>query len=308
MILVALQILAVIVLAPLLQGWIKWLKARLQGRAGPSVWQPYRDLRKLWAKEAVWSSSSSAISRVGPFLLCGLAVTASAMLPVADSSSAWLAGSSIFAFLSVLALSRFATVLVGMDSGSAFAGMAAGRDLLFSLLVEPTAFLALLAIGLPTASNTFQGIITRQQTTGATHLPVTVLVLCILLIVAVTETGRLPVDNPDTHLELTMVHEGMLLELTGRQLAAAVWSAQVRQLLWFTLLADVCLPFGVIHHAGIWPLAAGLLLWAAKCFALGALVAALESGSAKLRIFAVPRLLSFALALAVVAVLADTVF
>ncbi len=305
---IELQILSLLILAPLVHGWIKRCKAYLQGRTGPSVLQPYRDLRKLWRKETVWSSSATAISRIGPQLAAGLVVSAAAMLPVADRSGGWLAGSSVFAFLSTLALVRFATVLVGLDSGSAFAGMAAGRDLLFSLLIEPTVFLALLAVSLPGAAFTFTGMIALQQATGASHLAMTVLVLCTLVIVAVTETGRLPVDNPDTHLELTMVHEGMLLELTGRQLAAVSWSAQVRQLLWFTLIADVCLPFDVGHNPGALALGFGLLLWAAKCFLLATLVAAVETGAAKLRIFAVARLLSFALTLAVVAVLADALF
>lgn len=302
----ALQVLAVIGFSPLLHGWIQTLKARMQGRQGPSIWQPYRNLRKYLIKSMVLSTSSSWITQLAPYVIFGLIATACAMLPVASATSSWLlTGGSIFAFLYVLAFARFATILLGLDSGSAFAGIGAGRDLLFTILAEPTIFLALLAVGLPNTTFSFPGMIVHSHPVAS--IPVTVLVLAALFLVLIVETGRLPVDNPDTHLELTMVHEGMLLDLTGRHLALVSLSAYIRQTLWFTVLLDVCLPWGIANGTGAWSILLGFVLWTGKCLLLGILVAGVESVSAKLRIFVVPRYLSFALTLAVAAVLADAV-
>lgn len=302
------QVVVVILFAPFLQGWIKKCKARMQGRIGPSIWQPYRDLRKLFAKDLIFSDASSWITRFAPYAIIGLMITACAILPVFTSDADLLAGGSIFVFFYLLAFTRLCTVLLGLDSGSAFAGMGAGRDMLFSILAEPTIFISLLALGLPAATFSFAGIIAvSQHDRGLAALPVTLLVFVALFLVLIAETGRLPVDNPDTHLELTMVHEGMMLELSGRNLALVTWSAAIRQVLWFTVLLNVCLPWpqAFVHSLG--SMALGLLWWVIKCLILGILVAAVESLSAKFRIFVVPRYLSFALTLAVVAVLADAV-
>lgn len=301
------QVIAIFALAPLLQGWVKTLKARMQGRHGPSVLQPYRDLRKQFHKSTVFSGSASFVTRLGPYVIAGLLAAACAMLPVSAASSTYLAGGSIFAFLYVLAFVRAATVLLGLDSGSAFAGMGASRDLLFAILAEPAVFLALLALGMPHASFSFPSLAQAMPAPGSFVVPAKALASVALFLVILAETGRLPVDNPDTHLELTMVHEGMLLELTGRHLALVTWSAYVRQLLWFTVLIDTCLPWGMAGGAGIGAFFPGVFWWLAKCLALGALVAGVESVSAKLRIFAVPRYLSFALALSAAAVLVTAV-
>lgn len=301
------QSVALVLFAPLLQGWIRVLKARMQGRRGPSIWQPYRDLRKYFRKGLVVSDSTSWVTGLAPYTVAGLLLTACTMIPVATVSSPLLAGGSLFAFLYTLAFARAGMVLLSLDSGSAFAGMAAGRDLLFATVAEPAAFLALLALGLPHASFTFADLIRPNPFSTPAAIPVQALALAALFLVILAETGRLPVDNPDTHLELTMVHEGLLLEATGRHLALVTWSAHVRQALWFTVVIDACMPWGIARGAGTVGDLTGLVVWFVKCLALGLLVAAVESVSAKWRVFLVPRYLSFALSLAVAAILAGSV-
>lgn len=305
----AVQVVFLVILAPWIHGFVQKAKAFLQGRRGPSVWQPYRHLRKLWIKDAVLSSSSSWITRAAPYIVAGFALCASATIPVSTLAvHPLLAGGSLFVFLYLLAAIRFSFVLVGMDSGSAFAGMGASRDLLFSVLAEPAAFLALSALAIAQGRFTLTAVAEtslRQRTGFAT--PVDALAIASLLMILLAETGRLPVDNPDTHLELTMVHEGMLLELTGRHLALATWSGYVRQLLWYTLWIDAAFPGGIATSSGAVPFLSGTALWIAKCLALGSVVAVIESLSAKARLFQIPRYLAFALALAAIALLADTV-
>lgn len=301
----ALQVISLILFAPFLQGFIKHLKARLQGRQGPSLWQSYRDLRKWLRKDTLRSTSASALTRINPVLISSLLIAACATLPIFAARTALLAGGSIFVFFSLLAFARFATVLLGLDSGSAFAGMGAGRDLLFSVLAEPTVFLSLIAAGLPSAAFSFSSLVAVHTGNSFSQLPASLLVLVALFLVLLAETGRLPVDNPDTHLELTMVHEGLVLELTGRDLALVTWAAAIRQALWFTVWLDVCWPFGMAIHTQSVMLVAGLVIWMGKCLLLGAVVAIVESLSAKLRVFLVPRYLSFAITLAVVAILAE---
>jgi len=308
-IITAAQMIAIILLSPLLQGVIKKTKAVMQGRQGPATLQPYRDLRKYWAKSTVLSDSSSWVTRLGPYFAVGMMVCAAATLPVATfSSDLLIAGGSIFVLFYLLAGARFSLVLIGLDSGSAFAGMGASRDLLFAVMAEPSVFLALLAVGLTATPVSLPGIgLPLEQHLSLFFSPMRVLAMMAVFLIALAETGRLPVDNPDTHLELTMIHEGLLLELTGRHLALVTWGAYIRQVLWFTILIDVFFPWGITSGTGVMAIAFGFLLWVVKCLLLAVIVAFIESVSAKMRIFMVPRYLSFALLLAMAALLADTV-
>lgn len=308
-IITAAQMIAIILLSPLVQGVIRKIKAMMQGRQGSTTLQPYRDLRKHWAKSTVLSDSSSWVTRLGPYFAIGMMVCAAAALPVATfSSDLLIAGGSIFVLLYLLAGAKFSLVLIGLDSGSAFAGMGASRDLLFAVMAEPTVFLALLAVGLTATPFTLPGIgLPLEQHLGLFFSPMRVLAMVAVFLIALAETGRLPVDNPDTHLELTMIHEGLLLELTGRHLALVTWGAYIRQVLWFTILIDVFFPWGIAPGIGVMAIVSGFLLWLVKCLLLAVVVAFIESVSAKMRIFMVPRYLSFALLLAMAALLADTV-
>jgi formate hydrogenlyase subunit 4 len=257
---------AIVLAAPLIQGAMKRLRARLAGRPGPSVLQPYRDLVKLWHKEALLPVGASPIATAAPGIVLGVALTFAALLPsIARGGSGALTIIVALGFL--LALGRFVLALAALDARSGFTGMAASRDVTFGALAEPAMLLALLG-GL-----------------GGPFAPAAVPAFAAFALVVVTETSRIPVDNQETHYELTMIHEGMLLEYGGWQLAALQLAAYVKQLA-FLLLAAMLLP----GHG--WAVLIGWTL------ALAAAITLVETSFAKLRLFEVPQLLASALVLA----------
>ncbi len=295
--------------APLVQGVIKHTKAWMQGRKGPSVWQPYRELRKYFRKGTVLSDQSSLVTTVVPYLQLALVFMAAMMLPVVTAAShTLLASSDIFLFIYLLGFARLLTAVVGMDSGSAFGGMGISRDLFISLLVEPTVFLAILATGIAANIYSFSGLSTQLLSHPVEEFTLTHLLAAVaLFMIVMTEVGRLPIDNPDTHLELTMIHEAAVLDLSGRHIALMSLGAWMRQLLWFTVFLDVCVPAGMASGLTVSGILLGVVVWIGKVFVLGTMLAALESVNAKMRLFAVPRFLTFALSIAVFALLTNFV-
>ncbi len=272
-----LQLLAIAALAPLVQGTMKLMRARLQGRPGPSALQPYRDLAKLWRKESILPDGISPIAIAAPGIALGVALTLATALPLAVPGIPPLG--EIVALIFLLALSRFALGLAALDSRSAFAGMAASREQTIAALVEPTLLVALLgaaALGGGT------------QLSALLHLPfglAGLLAIGAFFLVLLAETARVPIDNQETHYELTMIHEGLLLEFSGWQLALVQAASYVRQLS-FLLLAGLLLPGGTT-----WTLVAWVVV-------LAALVTVVETLFAKVRLFEVPQLLASAFVLA----------
>jgi formate hydrogenlyase subunit 4 len=253
----AAQLAAILVLAPLVQGAMTMLKARLNGRPGPSPLQPYRNLRKLLRKEALVARGTSPIALAMPGLSLGAAITVAALVPAHDA----------IAIALTLALGRCAIVLAALDTRSAFEGMAASREMTFAALTEAPLILAIAALGW----------------SGGSALP-GVLACGALLVVALAETARVPVDNQETHYELTMIHEGLTLEYSGWHLALLQYAAQVRQLALY-VLAAMLLPGEGIVTIG----------WVAV---IAVLVPSVERSFAKLRLFEVPALFGAALVLA----------
>lgn len=304
------QTLLLLVLAPLLQGWIKLVKARMQGRVGPPLLQPYRDLHKYFRKDVVISESASSVTRWVPYLQIGILCVAAAMVPVLVLGPATVAplGGSFFAFLFLLSATRIAILLLGLDSGSAFGGMGASRDAFFTLFMEPTVLLSFLALGLQKAAYTLGQISAGALFAPDRFAPANVLVAVTLLFVVIVETGRLPIDNPDTHLELTMIHEGNILDLAGRQLALVQWGATIRQMIWFTLFIDLAVPYGIADPMTIGSTLIALVAWVGKLAVLSALVAVVETLSAKVRFFYAPKLLGYAFAFAMFALLTNFLF
>ncbi len=272
-----LQLLVIAAFAPLVQGAMKVMRARLQGRPGPSAVQPYRDLAKLWRKESILPDGVSPIAIVAPGIALGVALTLAAALPLAVPGIPSLG--EIVSLIFLLALSRFALGLAALDSRSAFAGMAASREQTIAALVEPTLLVALLgaaALGRGT------------QLSALLHLPfglAGLLAIGAFFLVLLAETARVPIDNQETHYELTMIHEGLSLEFSGWQLALVQAASYVRQLS-FLLLAGLLLPGGTA-----WTLAAWVIVFAA-------LVTVVETLFAKVRLFEVPQLLASAFVLA----------
>lgn len=281
----AAQILGGLLLAPLLPGLVQHWKARLQGRRGPTPLQPYRELRRLWGKSAVAPEGASAVYRLAPSVVAA-AVTASVLVvPAAEAAPSWGLGHDALLLVGLLALARFTVVLSAWDTGNGFALMGASRDLTLSVFVEATLVLSLAVAALLAGTTDLRGVVAATAGTHAWASPALALAAIAFALVTVAETGRQPVDNPDTHLELTMIHEGPLLEYGGRDLAYLQWAAAARHWLVLVLAAQVFLP----HPPGVWW---QLVVLPVALIVLCAALALAETLVAKMRILLVPRLLA----------------
>ena len=293
-------------LAPGLSGLIRWLKARLQGRRGAPPWQPYFELRKLFAKERVISHNASWLHRAAPYVLFGTTVLATALVPLVFVPTPMDRAGDLFTVVYLLLLGTFALSLAGLDTGSAFGGMGASREMTVVALTEPTVALAICALAL-TAGSTNLGAIAGvtiaqpARALGPGHL----LAFAALFIVTLAETGRLPVDNPSTHLELTMIHEAMVLEYSGPYLALVEWSAALKLFMFFSLAANLFVPWGIAVSLSPAALLLGLVALVIKLVLLAGAVAMLETRVAKLRLFRVPELLSASFLMALLAVMSS---
>jgi formate hydrogenlyase subunit 4 len=281
----AVEIVGAVALAPLLPGLVQHWKARLQGRRGPTPLQPYRELRRLWGKSAVDPEGSGPIYRIAPAVVGAALVGAILVVPVAEAAPTLGLGRDALVLLGLLALARFASAAAAWDVSNGFALMGASRDLMLSVFVEAT-FVLSLAVGALVAGTTdLRGIVAGTAGVGVWGTPALALGSVAFAFVVIAETGRQPVDNPDTHLELTMIHEGPLLEYAGRDLAYLQWGAAARHWLVLVLAAQVFLP----HPHGVWLQLATL---PAVLIALCAALAVVETLLAKMRVLLVPRLLA----------------
>jgi len=281
----AAQIAGGILLAPLLPGLIQHWKARLQGRRGPSPLQPYRELRRLWGKSAISVEGTSAVYRLAPAVVAASLVAAVLLVPAAERAPNWGVGHDALALAGFLALARFALATSAWDVANGFSLMGASRDLTLSVFVEATLILSLAVAALVAATTDLTGIIAGTAGTAVWSSPALGLGAVAFALVVVAETGRQPVDNPDTHLELTMIHEGPLLEYGGRDQAYLQWAAPARHWLVLVLAVQVFLP----HPQGLWWQLALLPVWlAVLCGAL----ALTETLVVKMRVLLVPRLLA----------------
>ncbi len=281
----AVQLVGGIALAPLLPGLVQHWKARLQGRRGPSPLQPYRELRRLWGKSTVTPEGTSALYRLAPSVVGAALIAAVLVVPAAAAAPSFGIGHDALLLLGLLALARFAVVVAAWDTGSGFSLIGASRDLTLSVFVEATLVLALALAALLAGTTDLVGIVAATAGTQVWTSPALALGALAFALVAVAEMGRQPVDSPDTHLELTMIHEGPLLEYAGRDLAYLQWAAAVRHWLVLVLAAHVFLP----HPREIW---LQLALLPLVLIVLCAALALVETLVAKMRILLVPRLLA----------------
>jgi formate hydrogenlyase subunit 4 len=302
-ILAVIQVLVVTAAAPLLVGALRTLKARLVGRRGPRVLQPYANLAKLLRKEAVVSTTTSWIFRVTPYVLFSTMVAAALIVPLLLARPVLdFAGLVLLMYLFVLG--TFFLALAGLDAGSAFGGMGSSREVAVAALAEPTIMVAILALALRAETTNLGGIVERfARDPLLAANPGHLLAFSALFIVMLAETGRLPVDNPATHLELTMIHEAMVLEYSGHYLALVEWAAAMKLFLFMTLLANLFLPWGMPTAAAPLTILVGLIVLAVKLAVLTVGLALLETTVAKLRLFRVPELLAGSFALALLSVL-----
>ncbi len=297
------QALLYIALAPLLAGWVRKVKARLQNRRGASLWQPYQDLYKLFAKEARMAHTASILFRAAPYIVFVATWLAATAIPMLTSDLATAAIADVIVIAGLLALARFFLALAGMDVGTAFGGMGASREMFVSALAEPAMLMAVFTLAM-TAHSTNLAAVVDYQLTGTNLLrPSYMFALAGLVLVAIAETGRIPVDNPTTHLELTMIHEAMILEYSGRHLALMEWAAQLKLLLYGVLIANVFFPWGVAREISIGSLGLALAVLLGKLVFLGAALAVSETVLAKMRLFRAPAFLNLALLLALLGLL-----
>jgi formate hydrogenlyase subunit 4 len=304
----AVQLAAAVTGGPLLYGLMAKVRARAEGRAGAPVRQPLLDLWKLMGKERIHASHSSAVLPLAPLILIATAASAVAIAPLISTGPALGRTSDAFVIVFLLLLGSVAVALAGLDAGTAFGGMGASRAMTIGALAEPALLVAFLALSIQTGTSNLPGIISAtlaHPQWAAT--PERVLALVALVIVVFAETGRIPVDNPSTHLELTMIHEAMVLEYAGPELALVTLGEMMRLGLLLSLLANLFFPWGIATTASLAGLALGLAAIAAKTVAIAAAVAIIEVSTAKLRLFRVPEILSAAFVLAVLAVITGLV-
>ncbi len=296
------QIVLVPAVSPLLVGIVRKVKARLQNRRGASIVQPYWDLAKLFHKDEIISRDASWLFRIAPYIVFGVTLVLAAGLPSMLAVSGVPVLSDFILFVYAVALGTFFLALAGMDTGSGFGGFGASREMTVAALTEGGLLFSLLAVALATGTTNFGDMILRLQELPFTqYLPI-VLAFVSFVIALIAETGRIPVDNPATHLELTMIHEAMILEYSGKRLALMEWASANKLFIFMTLGANVFFPWGVATQLDFGSLLGALGLLVIKLLACGIGVAVLESTIAKLRFFRLPDLLFTSLVLGVIAV------
>lgn len=295
-----------VLLAPLVRTAIKKVKARMQNRVGPPLMQGYYDLIKLFQKESVFSSNSSFIFQLTPLVVFGVAITVAMLIPALISFSPFSAYSDIIFIVYLLGLSVFFTVLSGLDAGSAFGGMGSAREMLVYSLSEPAMILVIFTVAIINGTTQLIGIVGHAIAEPQTIFLISnVFAFFAFFIVALAENARIPVDNPATHLELTMVHEAMILEYSGRQLAFIEWASSIKLTVFLALLVTIFFPFGIATTAGASALAMAFVMFCAKMTLAIIAVGLVESSIAKLRLFRLPDFIGIAVVLSVIALISS---
>ncbi|HLF95535.1 MAG TPA: NADH-quinone oxidoreductase subunit H [Methylococcaceae bacterium] len=293
--------------APLLAGWIKRVKCRLQNRKAPSVFQPYRDLRKLYRKQPILPEPASWIFRAAPYIVFASTVLSAAIVPLVAVNLPTAQVADMIVLAGFLALGRFFLVLAGMDIGTAFGGMGSSREMTISSLAEPAMLMAVFTLAMSAHTTNLSQAMNYVLDTGVVLRPSFVFAMLSLMLVAIAETGRIPVDNPATHLELTMIHEAMILEYSGRFLALLEWASQIKLMLYGVLVANVFFPWGVAQEFTLPALGMGLAAITLKLGLLAIVLGLSEVLFAKMRIFRVQEYLSFAFLLSVLGMLSHII-
>ncbi len=289
-----LNTLAVLAIAPLFISVIKKVKAWTQGRHGPSVFQTYFSLARLLKKETLYSTHSSWIMRVTPLVNTTAILVAALFVPLVFVPEPVGGIGNIILLLYLLALAKFFMALAGLDAGSSFGGMGSSREMSISAIIEPTTIIVFAALVFVFKTFNIFEMFSVSAAAGAPSTPTLILLAISLFIILVVETSRIPVDNPETHLELTMIHEGMILEQSGPNLALMELSAAVKLTLLMALLINLIVPFGLATNLAMGALAAAAILFIAKGTLLAGIIGLFESSMAKMRFFRLPSLFAMA--------------
>jgi len=296
--------LLVLALAPLLTGFVRKIKARLLRRIGPPIFQPYRDLFKLLRKEVVLAQNASWLFRVIPYIVFAATWVAAALVPTFATGLLFSYAADMIAIVALLGSARFMLALAGLDVGTSFGGIGSSREMMIASLAEPAMLMVVFTVALLAGSTQLSSIAAFMQGPDVGLRVSLALALVALVMVAIAENARIPVDNPATHLELTMVHEAMILEYSGRHLAVIELASFVKLLLYLSVIACVFAPWGIaVSGQGFAAYLAALGAYAAKLAAGGFLLAVFETAIAKMRVFRVSDFLGAALMLGLLATL-----
>jgi len=297
------QAVVLVAIAPLVTGIIRKLKALLQSRRGPPIWQPYFDLQKLFRKDSIVSSDASWLTRITPYVCMTAMLLAALLVPAFTTSSLGFLG-DLIVLVYLFAMVRFFMALAALDAGSTFGGMASSREMMVSSVIEPAILLAIFSTALLTGTTNLSGIADTLATSGwEMVVPALFLGFGAFFIAILAENARVPVDNPATHLELTMIHEGMLLEYSGKDLALMELSSMMKLVLFLSIAWSAFFPWGIATELTPEAVIVGLLVFAIKLLALVIVIVLIESSMAKMRLFKLPNLLTVSFILAFLAVM-----
>ncbi|BCB95684.1 formate hydrogenlyase subunit 4 [Dissulfurispira thermophila] len=298
-----LQVIILIGLAPMFAGWVKMLKCWSQGRSSAGVLQPYRDLLKLFSKDVILSENASWIFRFTPYLVFGTVVLAGGIIPMLSTDLPLSLTADVIVLVALFAIARFFTALAGMDIGTAFGGMGSSREMMVASLAEPAMLMAIFTISLACGSTSLSHIVEVIYTPASIVKPSVVFAFISFVLITLAETGRIPVDNPATHLELTMIHEAMILEYSGRHLALIEWASMMKFFLFMAIGAALFMPWGIasINTPESIPMAFVYLIL--KIGASGIVLVLIETGLAKMRLFRLTEFLGSAFLMATLGML-----
>ena len=290
------QVLVIMALAPLVTGLIRKTKARTQKRIGASVFQPYYDIVKLLHKDEVISDQSSWLFRLAPWVNFVSIGAAAFFIPVFLTSSPFGLVGDLLLVMGLFALARFFIMLAGLDVSSAFGGLGSSREMMISSLLEPATFLAIFVVAITYGGTNLSTLVAAASTSQLLPHPQLIFAAIAMFVVILGETGRLPFGNHATHLELTMMHEAMVLEYSGKSLALVEWSQSIKQLVLYALIVNIFVPWGISSSIMPVTLGIGLLAFVVKVSMFAISVAFLESSIAKWRLFRLPDLIAIAIA------------
>lgn len=293
----------ILAVSPFFLGLTMKVKALAQGRKGLPLWQPYYHLAKLLRKEIVYSTHSSFIMRLAPYLNIGFLLAAATMVPVLFLPPAETVGGNIILFLYLIVSARFFMALAGLDAGSVFGGMGSSREMSLSAIIEPVTIITCAALTFVLKTTDIPTMFATVLGGSLLEYPALILVAMSLFITLIVETSRVPVDNPETHLELAMIHEAMVLEQSGPKLALMELSYGVKQTILMALLINTVFPWGLADHISAIGLVIGALSFILKAAALSVVIAIFESGMAKIRLFRLPNFFAIALFFAFITIL-----
>ncbi|MCL4492800.1 MAG: NADH-quinone oxidoreductase subunit H [Nitrospirae bacterium] len=298
-----LQIIVLLGAAPAYVGWVRMLKCWSQGRTSPGIFQPYRDIAKLFSKDVVLAENASWIFRFTPYLVFGVAVLAGGIIPMLSVDLPLAATADVIALVSLFAIARFFTALAGMDIGTAFGGMGSSREMTIASLAEPAMLMAVFTISLASKSTSLAQMVQVMSQQSLSLKPSLVFAFLAFILITLAETGRIPVDNPATHLELTMIHEAMILEYSGRHLALIEWAGMIKLFLFMVLGASLFFPWGIAMAGDFQAVPSAFLSLALKLAASGVILVLIETGLAKMRLFRLTEFLGSAFLLATLGML-----